>query len=172
MFFNMFIKFFVSFLSLFYQEKILVIGDSEAVAVSHFFSSVQQQREVVDKEAKGGTSIQQWFGDRLDTALAKHKDSDTIVIFLGTNNIGRSTELDTSPLLNKIKDKKCIWVGPPAVNGHKWKFNQLLRDNVLKNSNCKYLNSEDLKLKLPDGYHPDGQSCILWLQEVWKIKNE
>ena len=160
------------FFALFYQEKTLIIGDSEAAHVCHFTSYVQQRNEVISCEFKGGTTIQNWFGKRLDDALDKHPDADTVVIFLGTNNIGRKTTLDVSPLTDRLKGKKCIWVGPPAVNGYKWKFNQLLRDNVLKVSNCKYFNSEDVRLHLPDGYHPDGASNILWLQEVWKFKNE
>ena len=166
------IKSIAFFLSLLYQEKILVVGDSEAAHVSHFYSYVRTYREEISSEFKGGTNIQQWQDGLMDAALAKHKDIDTIVIFLGTNNIGRKTELDVAPLLDKIKGKKCIWVGPPAVQGKKWLFNKLLRDSVIKSSNCKYLNSEDLKLHLPDEWHPAPESSILWLNEVWSLKNE
>ena len=167
-----FLKTVALFFSLFYQEKILVVGDSEAAHVSHFYEYVRTYREDISSEFKGGTNIQQWQDGLMDAALAKHPDVDTVVIFLGTNNIGRKTELDVSAILGKIKGKKCIWVGPPAVRGKKWLFNKLLRDNVLKVSKCFYLNSEEIKLTLPDEWHPAPQSSILWLREVWSLKNE
>ena len=170
--FHQFIHFFSAFFSLFYQHTTLVIGDSEVAYTHPHFSAVQESNETIVKEFKGGTVIQQWFGDRLDTALNKHPNAETIIIFLGTNNAGRKDDLDITPILSKIKDKKCIWVGPVAVNGQRWNFNKLLQANVLKNSNCKYVNSEELGLKLLDGYHPDQESAIRWLKEVWAIKSE
>jgi hypothetical protein len=167
-----FLKYIAYFLSLFYQEHILVIGDSEAAHVSHFYDYVIQPREVVNSDFKGGTVIQQWFGERLDKALTKYPETDTVVIFLGTNNAGRKDELDVSPILDKVKDKKCIWAGPVAVNGHKQVFNQLLKNFILSHSKCKYIDSELLPIKLADGYHPEPQSSIIWLKEVWRVKDE
>lgn len=151
-------------------HHILILGDSEAGISSHYISHVQQPNETISFEYKVGSIIEYWFGN-IDQALNKHPDIDTIIIFLGTNNINRKY-LDLSPILKKTNKYNCIWISPAKVKGYTWQSTKDLEDNITKNSTCHFFNSEKLDLTLYDGYHPTIPSMKFWLENIWEFKNE
>lgn len=157
-------------------QNILIVGDSEAVFVSHYLKEVKKPTETIYVNAKSGTGIQYWSGDKFKNVLSEHPNIDVVIIFLGTNNIAfysRDKKLpDTNNILENIKSNNinCIWVGPPKVYGSKHLINEPLKNAV--EPICTYLSSEDLDIPLIDNVHPTPDGSIKWLKEVWKIKDD
>ena len=150
------------------KRKILIIGDSEACAVQWQVKNVKLPTDTVDVECKGGTVVQYWGAQgNMQRALARHPGTDTVVIFLGTNHYGQTATPPVAPILDLIKQRglKCVWVGNTAVNGKRWKINDLLRSAVTPT--CSYFDTEAAAIPLPDGVHPDGTGALRWLRLVW-----
>lgn len=161
---------FVFLIAALLQLNTLVVGDSEAGFASRRFKEVKLSNETIHLEAKGGTTIQYWTNGAFHKALAAHPQTDTVIIFLGTNNVWSAVLPEVSPILNEIKNKniKCIWVGPTAVHGKKWKINQLLK--VAVSETCTYIDTETLDIPLEDGIHPTWGGILKWLKIIWATK--
>lgn len=150
------------------SRKILIIGDSEACAVQWQVKNAKLPTDDVSVECKGGTVVQYWgAGGNMKRALDKHPGTDVVVIFLGTNHYGQTVTPPVAPILDLVKSRglKCVWVGNTAVNGRKWKINDLLRSAVTPT--CSYFDTEAAAIPLPDGVHPDGTGALKWLRLVW-----
>lgn len=149
-------------------RKVLIIGDSEACAVQWQVKNAKLPTDQVDVECKGGTVVQYWGASgNMKRALDRHPGTDVVVIFLGTNHYGQTVTPPVAPILSLVKERglKCVWVGNTAVNGKKWKINDLLRMAVTPT--CSYFDTEAAGIPLPDGVHPDGTGALKWLRLVW-----
>lgn len=151
-------------------QKILVLGDSEAGAVSPSLKNVLLPGETTELEYKSGSSIEYWARGKFHEALGHHFVPDVIIVFLGTNNYGYQTLPDVTPILDEIVQThaKCIWVGPTSVNGQKWKIDKLLKKAV--SGQCSYVDTEELDIELADGIHPTQVGVTKWLNEIWSVK--
>lgn len=157
-------------LSLIHQQTTLVIGDSEARYINRQVQNYSSIFEKIEVDAEGGTTIQRWGEQgKLKQVLTQHKRPDTIIIFLGTNNHWNKTLPNLVPIFDQIKDIKCIWVGPTAVNAKKWQLNQLLKQEIAK-SHCQYIDTEELDIPLEDGWHPTNVGITKWLNYIWSVK--
>lgn len=150
------------------ERRILIVGDSEACAVSWQVKRVKLPTDTVDVECKGGTTVPYWGSQgHLKMALDKHLKPDVLLVFLGTNHYGQVVTPDVKPILDIIKDREltCMWIGNTAVKGKKWKINKLIRDAVTPT--CSYFDTEEANIPLPDGVHPDGIGAVKWLKLIW-----
>jgi hypothetical protein len=141
-------------------RNILIIGDSEACAVGavvHEFT-----HHTLKCSCSSGTTIQDWAGMKVNRVLRDVDDVDVVIVFLGGNNIINENVVGVQTIIDKIGTRDCVWVGNAALFGKTWNVNQLMKDSV--GTQCSYLDSEKLQLKLPDKMHPDRASARLWLQ--------
>lgn len=151
-------------------RRVLIVGDSEAGRVSWVIKDVKDSDDVVDVVYKGGTPIAYWASNgahQLNQAFNDHPGTDTVVIFLGTNDWYRKTLPDVDPILKAVTDRgiSCVWVGPTSVHGKKWPINDMLENKV--SSVCSYFNTEVAEISLEDGVHPNQQEARKWLGMVW-----
>jgi hypothetical protein len=153
------------------NRRILIVGDSEACAVSWQLKNAKLPKlDVVEVECKGGTVVPYWGSQgNLKKALDKRQKFDIVIIFLGTNHYGQVVTPKVEPILDIVKERglRCVWVGNTSVNGKKWKINHLIRDAVTPT--CQYFDTEQASIPLPDGVHPDGSGAIKWLNLIWEM---
>ena len=168
------------------HQNILVIGDSEAGSISFALQGAKKkgessgetaarmagspyQGENVAFEFKGGTPIDYWSKQgHGKEALDKHPETDTVFVFLGTNDFYKQAAPDVEPLLKEIRDRniKCVWAGNTSVHNKKWAINKKLKEAV--EADCSYVDSESIQLG--DGVHPTFQGVVQWLKLIWSVK--
>ena len=157
-------------------RKVLIVGDSEACAVSSYINlkktvkqindDASQPYDTVNVDCKGGTVVQYWgAGGHLRQALARYPKPDAVLVFLGTNHYWQSTTPPTNTVTDLLKDTNCVWVGNTAVHGKRWKINDLIRDAVTPQ--CKYFDTEAADIPLADGAHPTPAGATKWVKAVW-----
>jgi hypothetical protein len=158
-------------------REVLIIGDSEACAVSYVVKATvkqinidaKQPEDVVNVDCKGGTVVPYWgTGGHFRAALARHPKTDAVLIFLGTNHYWNQKDTpNVVPILDLIKEKglNCVWVGNTAVHGKHWNINNLLRTAVTPT--CSYFDTEAANIPLADGVHPDRAGSVKWLKAIW-----
>jgi lysophospholipase L1-like esterase len=160
-------------------RHVLIVGDSEAGRVSWVVQDVKNTDDTILVDAKGGTSTTYWGAShaaRLQQSFTKMPNADTIVIFLGTNDVWRKSlqgclddemEVATQNMLDSIQKHgiSCVWVGPTNVHGQKWPINDALENKV--SPVCSYFNTEAVKIPLEDGVHPNKDEARKWLGMVW-----
>lgn len=147
-------------------KRVLLVGDSEVGHVKLRLPDVRTTEEVA-LDYRGGTSIEQWSaGGMFKKAMERQKKTpDTIVVFLGTNDVWRKEVPDLKPLFDAMPaSSKCVWAGPVAGAGKKWPFTPKLKAAVT--TRCTWVDSEDIPLA--DGWHPGWDAALLWLRRVWK----
>ncbi len=137
-------------------QTIHVIGDSQACSMR--YTDLSRGMKIT---CKGGTSTQQWH-TKIDEADIK--PGDTVIVFLGSNDWYRKP--DPKPILTKLKDTKCVWVGPPDMPKHQGPAADHLKKEVEADGTCVFLDSRSLKLRLPDGVHTSEPGR--WLKEALK----
>jgi lysophospholipase L1-like esterase len=111
---------------------------------------------------KGGTSTQQWH-TKIDEANIK--SGDIVIVFLGSNDWYRKP--DPKPILTKLKGTSCVWVGPPDMPKLRGPAADHLKKEIETDGMCKFLDSRNLKLQLPDGVHTSEPGK--WLFEALKL---
>jgi len=149
------------------KKTMLVLGDSQAIATFGEIKREFKGEYNVDLSAKVGTRIGFWSKDKLK---ALETPRDVVVIFLGSNGYDAHPE-NVKPIIDSLGTAQCVWVGPPKVRGHKYRFNEELKAAVV--DRCKYIDSQKLNLVLPDGVHPDSSSARLWSYVVGKaVRNK
>ena len=156
-------------------RHVLIVGDSEACRVGFWVKEVvkqinaEQQRpaDQINIECKDSTRVQYW-DDRIKEALDRHPDTDTLLVFLGTNHYYNVQTPPVGPILEEVKERglNCVWVGNTAVNGKRWKINELLDQAV--RPTCDYFDTEAANIPLLDGVHPDHDGAVKWIKEIWK----
>lgn len=159
------------------SRNVLIVGDSEACAVglvkndAALLESARTQAPIdkVAVECKGGIVIQHWTKGKFKRALDAHPNTDVVLVFLGTNHYWQKELPSTQPMLDLMRERglSCVWVGNPRVLGKRWPMNDMLPKQV--EPTCMYLDSEQLKLQLWDGYHPDKKSSIHWLRQALRM---
>lgn len=159
-------------------RNVLIVGDSEACAVSYYVKetvkalndAAQEPRDSVDVVCKGGTVVQYWGGGgHFREALSSHPKTDSVLVFLGTNHYGSTATPPVKPMLDLVTDHKldCLWVGNTAVKGKHWPINDIMRDAV--SPTCSYFDSEAASISLADGVHPTKEGAIRWIKLVWPL---
>jgi hypothetical protein len=150
------------------KQDILVVGDSEAGHARLHVQEFVRPWERAEVRNKGGTSIVQWSeGGMLKDAVRGHgRRPDVLVVFLGTNDVWRKEVPDLEPLFKEVGPTKCVWAGPVAGGGKRWRFTQLLKAKV--SGRCAWVDSEDIPLY--DGWHPTHDGIVTWLRRVWGTK--
>lgn len=152
-------------------RHVLIVGDSEACAVKPYASAIAMQHspaDIVAVECKVGTRVDYWgTGGHLAEALAAHPDTDTVVVFLGTNHYADRAAPNVKPILDQVKAHSlgCEWVGNTAVRGRSWPINGLLRSAVVPT--CVYFDTEAAHIPLADGVHPTVAGAVTWLKLIW-----
>ena len=151
------------------HDNILVIGDSLACGSKWRANEVKKDNESLQWDCKVGSPIEFWSKNgAAKRALDAHPKTDSVIIFLGTNNYTNVKLPDVEPLLKEVRDRnlRCTWVGPTAVRGKKTALNPLLKAAVEKT--CKYVDAEDIPLG--DGIHPTMDGWLTLLTKIWKVK--
>lgn len=159
----------ITLVSLFFSQKILIAGDSEACAMKFgAIKSVQDSSEKIDVDCTVGSRVGQWDGGRIRRALSRDQ-YDYVIVFLGANDYG--SKPNPSGIVKSITDSgaKCIWVGPPLIRGQKSVTNDHLKKSV--SPNCTYVDTQALSIPLVDGIHPTTSGALKWLKKIWEIKN-
>lgn len=157
-------------------RHVLVVGDSEACAVSVYAKPVAALAgDTVGIVCKESTTVQNWSAGRLKAALEAWPDADAIVVFLGTNHYLDAAAPPVRPILALISSRglSCVWVGNTAVMGKARKINGLMRTAVTPT--CAYFDTEAFGVELRDGVHPTPGAAKRWIQAVWSVipaKNE
>lgn len=149
-------------------RHVLVVGDSEACAVSSYVKATAQTAgDTADVACKESTTVQNWGTGRLRTALDAHPRTSSVVIFLGTNHYLDSTAPPVGPILDLIAARglDCVWVGNTAVMGKARKINDLMRAVVTPT--CTYFDTEAFGVELRDGIHPTSAAARSWIRAVW-----
>lgn len=154
-------------------RHVFIVGDSEAATVCPFTDKVSGILDEVACDYRGGTSIDQWGKEgRLHQAFARwhmrfprRSNPNVIVLFLGTNDEWRRADQvpDLEPIFTEIGSVPCVWVGPVAGAGRHSPHTAALRDTI--GDRCTWVESEDIVLW--DGWHPNRENAILWLDRVW-----
>lgn len=159
-------------------RHVLIVGDSEACAVSGYINlkklvaSINDEdgapHDVVDVDCKGGTVVQYWgAGGNLKLALQRHPKPDDVLVFLGTNHYWQKVSPPTNTVTDLLKETNCIWVGNTAVHGQHWTINGMIRDAVTPR--CTYFDTEAADIPLADGVHPSPAGAVKWIRLVWKM---
>lgn len=157
-------------------RKVLIVGDSEACAVSSYIDlkklvaeindAAGQPHDTVEFDCKDGTRVEYWgAGGHLRSALDNHPNPDAVLVFLGTNHYWQTTVPPTDTVTDLLKDTNCVWVGNTAVHDKRWPVNGLIRDAVTPQ--CKYFDTEAAKIPLADGVHPTPEGATRWIRLVW-----
>lgn len=151
-------------------RHVLVVGDSEACAVStHVAGVARSAGDDADFACKSSTTVQYWSAGPLARALDARPHVDTVVVFLGTNHYLDAVAPPVGPILEEFRSRglTCVWVGNTPVMGKPRKVNGLLRDAV--SGSCTYFDTEAFGPVLRDGVHPTPASARLWLDAVWRV---
>lgn len=160
------------------SRNVLIIGDSEACAVSPVAKEVAREYAVrtnspvddVIVECKGGTVVSYWAqGMHAQYVLNAHPKIDTLLVFLGTNHYRQKPlNADPKPILDLVTSRglQCVWVGNVAIKGRKWPINAEMR--ALVTPTCSYFNAEEEPIQLCDGTHPDRANAKVLLGHVWE----
>jgi len=150
-----------------WPRKVLVVGDSEACAVGAIAPEITTH--AVKVSCSSGTTIQDWTGRKLTSAIASAPGSDVVIVFLGGNNIVNEDVDGIDQIIDAIwkHGADCVWVSNAALFDKKWRINELMKAHV--GERCKYLDSEELPLNLPDKLHPDRASARLWLNAALEL---
>lgn len=159
-------------------RKVLIVGDSEACAVSQYIDLRKLVAQIndedglphdhVDVACKGGTVVQYWgAGGNLKIALQKYPHPDAVLVFLGTNHYWQDKAPPTQTVTDQLKDTNCIWVGNTAVHGRYWKINHLIYEAVTPQ--CSYFDTETADIPLADGVHPTPAGATKWIRAVWPM---
>lgn len=153
------------------NQNILLIGDSEVQYAYWFFKPFKNLNETVFFDSKPGTGIGWWNAGMFHKEIDKYPNVDIVIIFLGTNNVNLKYFQPYQNILDEIKVRnvKCIWVGPTAVYNKKHHMNQLIKQAV--EQTCTYVDTELLDIPLVDGVHPTSEGAVKWLTEIWKVKS-
>lgn len=160
------------------SRHILVVGDSEACAVTMWINlpdlvhkindENNQPLDKVDARCKGGSVVQYWgAGGHLKQALGEFPKPDTVVVFLGGNHYWQGFAPPTETVTDLLKDTNCVWVGNAEIHHKKWPINQLIRDKVTPQ--CQYFDTEAASIPLADGAHPTPEGATKWIRLVWPL---
>jgi hypothetical protein len=152
------------------KRHVLVVGDSEACRVGWSVNAAKLPDDDVSVECKVSTRVRDWAqGGLLVAALEKHPETDTVVVFLGTNDCYDQTVPDVQPILHLVTEQgvSCVWVGNVAVRGRRWPVNGMLHAAVTPT--CQYFDTEAANIPLADGIHPTWRGAITWLRKVWLL---
>ena len=153
------------------HRNVLIIGDSEACAVSNYTRHVQDAHDSVYVDCKVSTTVPYWAAQgNFREALSRHPKPDAVLVFLGTNHYwDAKANPDVKPILDIVKAEgiDCVWVGNVAVKGRKWPINNALRASV--QPTCSYFDTETAGIPLADGVHPTGDGALKWLRAVWPM---
>lgn len=145
------------------RPKVLVFGDSQAIATYGELRHVMGQNYEFDLLAKVGSRISYWTSDKLQPLATPR---DTVIIFLGSNGYDTSPE-DPKLILDSVGSARCIWVGPPRIRNRDYRFTKKLAEAV--SQKCTYFDSQKLPLRLPDGIHPDSSSARFWAEKIVNV---
>ncbi len=156
-------------------RHVLIVGDSEACRVGFWVKSTVKQinddanwpEDQISVECKDSTRVSYW-NERIKGALDRHPDTDTLLVFLGTNHYYNVQTPPVGPILEEVRERglNCVWVGNTAVNGRHWPVNELLEQAV--RPTCDYFDTEAANIPLRDGVHPDHDGAVKWIKEIWK----
>lgn len=157
------------------HQNILLIGDSEVMYNHWYFKPMEKDNETVFFDSKPGTTIG-WWNFHFKDEMAKYKNIDVVIVFLGTNNFNFTYLQEHQNIIDGIKSSnaKCIWVGPTNVRMKGWK-NPHITGKLLKEAvagTCTYFDTEAADIELADGIHPSRDGAINWLQKIWKVKDD
>jgi lysophospholipase L1-like esterase len=160
-------------------RNVLIVGDSEACAVSSYINLKKlvatindednhHPHDVVNVDCKGGTVVQYWgAGGHMKLALQKYPHPDAVLVFLGTNHYWQDKVPPTQTVTDLLKDTNCVWVGNTAVHGKYWKINHLIYEAVTPQ--CSYFDTETADIPLADGVHPTPAGATKWIRAVWPM---
>ena len=151
-------------------RRILIVGDSEACAVSPYVKLVKDPLDTVDVDCKGGTTVPYWsLLGNFRAALSRHPKPDSVLIFLGTNHYSdpKANVPGVKNILGLVQERNinCVWVGNTAVHGKHWPINVTLKNAVTPT--CDYFDTEQAGIQLSDGVHPTREGAIKWLKAIW-----
>jgi lysophospholipase L1-like esterase len=158
-----------------FPRNVLIIGDSEACAVSSVSAEVAaeyardnvQPLDKVRTVCKSGSRVDYWAFGRFLSALNDDQETDNVIVFLGGNHIDQTKAPNISVMLDIVSKKNvgCFWAGNALLHGKTWKMNDLMREAVTPT--CDYVDLEKIVVTLSDGLHPDRTGAKLWLQTIW-----
>jgi hypothetical protein len=144
------------FLEFLLGMTLTVIGDSQGGIVTPYL----RKDYIVIDEHKDGARVSGTCSKNLNL------NGEIAIIFLGSNHYDDNRVPDVSCVLKMVDNtKKCIWVGPPQIRGHKWAHENELKNQV--QNTCVYISTQDIT-DLPDGIH-FGKSGIINI--VTRIKS-
>lgn len=146
--------------------KVLLIGDSEAGAVSPYVSSVLRPGETISVSSVVGSRIQAWSNGQLAAAVAQAQP-DVVAVFLGTNDYWATSSPNLAPIFAQLP-ARAIWVGPTAVQGRAWPISTWIQ-NACASRGVPFVNTEALGIPLRDGIHPTAAGAVKWLQAIWPL---
>lgn len=150
-------------LNILHPETLHIVGDSQACGAGLIKGKVEELKNwsQVKVTCKGGTRIQYWHSKIDEVGLKK---GDFVVVYLGSNDW--ETSVNAKPLLLKLKDTHCVFVGPPLIR-NKNGVADIIKKQVELDGTCRYLDSRKLNLKQPDGVHTSEP--IRWLLAAIKL---
>lgn len=151
-------------------ENITIIGDSEACFIKRKTDKDPKYANV-DVYCRGGTTVENYEGyGKLKTALLRHKKPiDLIIIMLGANDFWKTRLQNTKPIEEQIKNiPRCIWVGPPKIQGLHWKHTAMLKEYITTQTKCEYVDTEAEDIPLIDWWHPSPKGTDMWLNIIWQ----
>lgn len=146
-----------------------VFGDSQCAGASSVAKSVPSLNRWpnVRFSCKTSTRISHWANGLLKTD--QMRANDAAIVYLGSNDwIGSA---DPRAVLNMLAARrvKCLWIGPPLIQGIDNGVADKLKREVESHGACKYLDSRQLGLFQPDGVHPTPQEHVRWLETGLKL---
>lgn len=148
------------FLKFLLGMSLIVIGDSQGGIATPY---LRKDYIVVDEHKDGA---------RVSGVCSKNfnlKD-EIVIIFLGSNHYDDIRAPNVDCVLKMVENtKKCIWVGPPQIRGHKWQHENELK-NKIKNT-CNYISTQNM-VDLPDNIHFGKSGIIDVIGKIKVILNE
>lgn len=141
------------------NKTLHIIGDSQACGVG-LVSKRLNEVELWNKvkiSCKVGSRTSYWF-DKISV-----KNGDDVIIFLGSND---NANVNAKPLLAKLKNTNCVFVGPPLIRNNNGAADTL-KQQVQLDGTCRYLDSRNLHLKQIDGVHTNELSR--WLNAALRL---
>jgi lysophospholipase L1-like esterase len=142
-----------------------IAGDSEAGATHAALKAELSTGTQTVLTYEVSSRIEKWAAGKMQASKPARK-VDYVIVFLGTNNYYDANLPSVDGVLQVVRSTgaRCVWVGPPKVNGKPWKLNADLRKAV--ESVCVYVDSQQVAIELHDGIHPSPKGAQVWARKI------
>lgn len=159
-------------------ERVLHIGDSH-------LANKGLTLNLREKFSRAGAHyyVNSWIGSRSKSWLTsgrlrralEDKRPSTVLVTLGTNALKNKRPDKYADWIkgirNKIGNRKCYWIAPPALIEDKYGFYDVLKQNAAP---CKVFDSRTIQFKTStqNVYHLSHNQAGRWADHIWAWMNE